>query len=196
MRIPIGAEGELYQAVGGRYLLVDEGKAQTYDGDISFETERAPRTAVGIREDGSVLLVVIDGRNSGGSAGTTLAETADYMVELGAETALNLDGGGSSTAVIKNPETRNYEVKNVPSDGKERPVGNTLLVIDTSEESTSVDLEQDDDGYYLLTAPEDFREILDGPSEDYRWRLVWIFPRWKISLLACSMVHSMVTAIP
>lgn len=159
---------ELYQAVGGRYLLVDEGKAQTYDGDISFETERAPRTAVGIREDGSVLLVVIDGRNSGGSAGTTLAETADYMVELGAETALNLDGGGSSTAVIKNPETRNYEVKNVPSDGKERPVGNTLLVIDTSEESTSVDLEQDDDGYYLLTAPEDFREILDGPSEDYR----------------------------
>ena len=100
---------ELYQAVGGRYLLVDEGKAQTYDGDISFETERAPRTAVGIREDGSVLLVVIDGRNSGGSAGTTLVETADYMVELGAETALNLDGGGSSTAVIKNPETRNYE---------------------------------------------------------------------------------------
>lgn len=159
---------ELYQAVGGRYLLVDEGKAQTYDGDISFETERAPRTAVGIREDGSVLLVVIDGRNSGGSAGTTLVETADYMVELGAETALNLDGGGSSTAVIKNPETRNYEVKNVPSDGKERPVGNTLLVIDTSEESTSVDLEQDTDGYYLLTAPEDFREILDGPSENYR----------------------------
>lgn len=159
---------ELYQAVGGRYLLVDEGEAQTYDGDISFERERAPRTAVGIREDGSVLLVVIDGRNSGGSAGTTLAETASYMEELGAYYALNLDGGGSSTAVIKNPETRNYEVKNVPSDGSERPVGNTLLVVDTSEESTSVDLEQDTDGYYLLTAPEDFREILDGPSENYR----------------------------
>ena len=76
---------------------------------------RAPRTAVGIKKDGSLMLVVVDGR-SNNSAGLTLAELATYMLRLGAREAVNFDGGGSSVLAI------NGLVVNKPSDGKERPV--------------------------------------------------------------------------
>ncbi len=83
---------------------------------------RAPRTAVGVTKEGKLLLVVIDGRQPGVSIGATLWETARLMLELGAVDALNLDGGGSSTMVVQN------KVVNAPSDGRERPVGNALVV--------------------------------------------------------------------
>lgn len=76
---------------------------------------RAPRTAIGIRKDGTILLVVVDGRSEK-SIGLTLTELAEYLVELGADTAMNLDGGGSAEMVI------GREVKNMPSDGHERKI--------------------------------------------------------------------------
>ena len=57
------------------------------------------RTAVGATADGKLILLVCDGRNMRGSAGFTLAELADKLIELGAVDAVNLDGGGSSTMV-------------------------------------------------------------------------------------------------
>ena len=76
---------------------------------------RAPRTAIGVRKDGTILLVVVDGR-SATSIGLTLNELAEYLVKLGADKAMNLDGGGSSEMVIGN------EIKNSPSDGHERKI--------------------------------------------------------------------------
>ena len=76
---------------------------------------RAPRTAVGIKKDGTILVVVADGRSSR-SAGMTLSELARYLIQLGADRAMNFDGGGSSEMVV------NGAVKNRPSDGTERPV--------------------------------------------------------------------------
>lgn len=76
---------------------------------------RAPRTAVGIKKDGTILVVVADGRSSR-SAGMTLLELARYLIQLGADRAMNFDGGGSSEMVV------NGAVKNRPSDGAERPV--------------------------------------------------------------------------
>ena len=83
---------------------------------------QAPRTALGITKQGRILLVVVDGRQPD-SAGMTLLELALFLQELGAVHAMNLDGGGSSTMVIKG------NVVNKPSDGKERKVGNALAVI-------------------------------------------------------------------
>lgn len=83
---------------------------------------RAPRTAVGVTKEGKLLFVVIDGRQPGFSIGATLWETARLMIEFGAVDALNLDGGGSSTMVVQS------KVVNAPSDGRERPVGNALVV--------------------------------------------------------------------
>jgi exopolysaccharide biosynthesis protein len=84
---------------------------------------RNPRTGVGIRSDGKLLLVVVDGRQSGYSVGMTLLEFAKLFRYLGAVQAMNLDGGGSSTMVL------NGAIKNRPSDGFERGVTTALLVL-------------------------------------------------------------------
>lgn len=83
---------------------------------------RHPRTGIGRRADGRLLLIVVDGRRRA-SVGMTLVEFARLFKSLGATHALNLDGGGSSTMVVKG------SIKNVPSDGRERPVINALLVL-------------------------------------------------------------------
>jgi len=105
--------------VGAGPLLVDRGvrSVQSAAEDIAPDVAqgRSPRTAIGIRLDGTILVVVVDGRSSI-SAGLTLEELADYMVQLHAYKAMNFDGGGSSEMVI------NGKVVNVPSDGRERPI--------------------------------------------------------------------------
>ena len=105
--------------VSGGPLLVEHGRAHVRTTEERMPADiakgRAPRTAVGIKKDGSLMLVVVDGR-SNNSAGLTLAELATYMLRLGAREAVNFDGGGSSVLAI------NGLVVNKPSDGKERPV--------------------------------------------------------------------------
>lgn len=96
-------------------------KAEDFGPDVA--SGRAPRTALGITGNGHILLVVVDGRQAA-STGFTLTEMAKFMKELGAVDALNFDGGGSSEMVIKG------EIKNSPSDGHERNIGDALLVID------------------------------------------------------------------
>jgi Phosphodiester glycosidase len=88
-----------------------------------FVARRIPRTLAGVRADGTLLLVTVDGRRPGWSVGMTLPEAARLMRRLGARDALNLDGGGSSTMVVRG------EVVNRPSDRVgERPVSNGLFV--------------------------------------------------------------------
>lgn len=90
----------------------------------SFGEQRHPRTAVGWRAGGPVLLVTVDGRQAPYSDGMTLAELAGLMRRLGATEALNLDGGGSTTMVLRG------RVVNRTSDASgERPVGNALVVV-------------------------------------------------------------------
>ncbi|MGZ0087157.1 phosphodiester glycosidase family protein [Caldibacillus thermoamylovorans] len=111
------------EALGGRYRLVAGGQVQ------SFAIAGAhPRTAVGIDRDGNVMLVVVDGRQPTHSQGMTLNEMAKLMGELGAVDAMTLDGGGSSTLVVRQPNGQ-LKVENKPSDGFPRPVANALLVV-------------------------------------------------------------------
>jgi hypothetical protein len=90
----------------------------------AFSASRHPRTAVGWDEDLSRLwIVVVDGRREGVSEGMTLAELAGLFEALGAEDALNLDGGGSSTMVL------GQRVVSRPSDPTgPRAVVNALVV--------------------------------------------------------------------
>ncbi|MEM8875016.1 MAG: phosphodiester glycosidase family protein [Planctomycetota bacterium] len=82
---------------------------------------RHPRTAVGVSRDNRTLIVmVIDGRQDGHSVGVTLHELADLMRRHGADDALNLDGGGSSSFVYRNPD--GSLLTNRPSDGDFREV--------------------------------------------------------------------------
>ncbi|MEU5659032.1 phosphodiester glycosidase family protein [Streptomyces sp. NPDC047737] len=113
-------------AVGGRELLVVDGVAQNHDGEGN--NTAAPRTAVGFSKDGRTMQVVtVDGRQAD-SGGVTLTELGAMMREAGSYSALNLDGGGSSTLVAREPGSDTLQVENSPSDGSERTVPNGLAL--------------------------------------------------------------------
>ena len=113
-----------HTAVGGSVILLENGLPVK---GLVEDTAAHPRTVVGIREDGTVLLMVIDGRQEQISNGATLYRCALLMRSMGAVSAINLDGGGSSTMITRDGET--YTTKNSPSDGSLRDVYNSLLVV-------------------------------------------------------------------
>ncbi|TFD95744.1 phosphodiester glycosidase family protein [Jeotgalibacillus sp. R-1-5s-1] len=110
------------QAIGGRYMLVKDGIPQK-----SSVLGVNPRSAVGIKADGTVMTVVVDGRNPQHSRGMTIAELGVLMKDLGAIHAMTFDGGGSSAMVVKGNDGK-HQVINKPSDGWERSVANALLI--------------------------------------------------------------------
>jgi hypothetical protein len=113
-------------AVGGRELLVVDGVAQNHDG--AGNNTAAPRTAVGFSKDGRAMrIITVDGRQAD-SGGVTLTELGLMMKKAGAHNALNLDGGGSSTLVAREPGSDTLQVENSPSDGSEREVPNGLAL--------------------------------------------------------------------
>lgn len=115
-----GLAGAPPVAISGSAVLLSGGKVRVTD-----DREMHPRTAIGIdRDTGAVLLLVVDGRQDF-SRGLTLVELARLMRRLGAEAALNLDGGGSSTMVSAD-EAGVVGVRNSPSDGRQRAVPNGL----------------------------------------------------------------------
>jgi len=81
---------------GGVVDGIDDAEVDTNVGNHSIQGEQ-PRTAVGVVDENHLVFVVVDGRSPGYSSGVTLPDLADIMVGLGATTAYNLDGGGSST---------------------------------------------------------------------------------------------------
>jgi hypothetical protein len=88
-----------------------------------------PRTCVGIKPDGSVMLFTVDGRKPGYSIGMNLTDAANYLIERGCTTVVNMDGGGSTTLVARMPGDNDAKVVNSPSDGKERSISNGLLFV-------------------------------------------------------------------
>ena len=118
-------ESGQYNAISGDRMLVENGAPTSGldDGTV------APRTAIGLDGSGQkLIIVVVDGRQPLYSQGATLAELAEIMMYYGADTAMNLDGGGSSTLVVQGslgPRVLNSPIdNNIP--GRERAVGNHL----------------------------------------------------------------------
>lgn len=115
----------VHAALNGRQLLVVNGVAQR--ASQGNNVPAAPRTAVGFSRDGTkMFLLSADGRQSAFAEGLGLDELAGMMVELGAHHAVNLDGGGSTTIVAREPGARTVRLENRPSDGAQRPVPNGL----------------------------------------------------------------------
>ena len=121
-------QGNEYQAISGFGWLVKDG-VNVYSEDHTGA--RAPRTCMGVREDGSLVLYVVDGRQDPVSVGMTMYELAEMMLDMGCVDAVNCDGGGSST-FLSQREGGDLTVKNVPSDGTERATLGGLLVISTA----------------------------------------------------------------
>ncbi|MFF2830189.1 phosphodiester glycosidase family protein [Cellulosimicrobium cellulans] len=102
---------------------IDDIEVDTNVGNHSIQGEQ-PRTAVGVVDENHLVLVVVDGRQEGYSRGVTMTELAGILQDLGATTAYNIDGGGSSTLYFDG------EVVNSPSQGRERGTSDVLYVAD------------------------------------------------------------------
>jgi exopolysaccharide biosynthesis protein len=109
----------LVAAVSGRPRLVENGKpSPTVE---RFASIRHPRTALGLKEDGTLVILVADGRREA-ALGFTGPEMSEIFIREGVVDALNLDGGGSTTLYIE----AEGGLQNKPSDGRERVVVNQL----------------------------------------------------------------------
>ena len=118
-------------AVGGGDLILDNGVMPEGIIDDAHEKTNNPRTSVGIRADGTAVFFAVDGRTKS-SYGLTETELSALMGELGCVTALNLDGGGSTTVMVKASDEKDCVYVNVPSDGSYRAVSNGILFVSKS----------------------------------------------------------------
>lgn len=114
-------------------MLIHEGNTVEQRDDRTFVTKRHNRTALGIKADGTTLLVVADGRFRHKAEGLTLPELQRILKWMGCTEAINLDGGGSSTMYVH--DKPHDGVVNYPSDNKaydhegQRPVSNAILLL-------------------------------------------------------------------
>lgn len=106
---------EADQAMGGLYKLVTAGKVES-----GLPTGQTAYTAVGVKDDGTVIFYTIDGKQPGYSVGASLTQVAMRLVELGCVDAISLDGGGSTTIGATAPDGDKLGVLNKPSDGSQR----------------------------------------------------------------------------
>lgn len=124
---------KLREAVSGMPLIVENGMINDVAATQPFGELPHPRTAVGLRQDGTVLLMVVDGRRPAWSNGASLTELSRLMISHGAVTALNLDGGGSSTFIIDTPDgltMLNHPADKIrPSEDLIRPVFDSITVV-------------------------------------------------------------------
>ena len=118
---------KLQHAVGGSHILLKHDGISNLGIGTEFGDTRHPRTAVGVLPDGSIVFLVVDGRQPEISNGASLADLAQIFGRLGCIDAINLDGGGSSTFIID--ENGSIVTKNSPSAGSLRAVANGLMVV-------------------------------------------------------------------
>jgi len=90
---------------------------------------RAPRTALGVRADGTLLVYAVDGRQSGYSMGLSEVDLAQEMQAQGCQWAVNVDGGGSTAISVWVPGQEAVSLRNKPSDGVQRGCATYLLLV-------------------------------------------------------------------
>ena len=120
-------KNNIQEAVGGRQALIVSGQTVNFT-----DTRLEPRTAVGVSKDGDkVYLLIVDGRRESYSIGATYALLAQIFHIYGAYDAINLDGGGSSTFLVKDATAnKGFKTRNKPTDNTgDRKLPNGLAVV-------------------------------------------------------------------
>lgn len=131
--------GIIQELIGGGPRLITNGtRPSSFVGVEGFSESHVntqhPRTAVGMNADSTkVFFLTVDGRQPTISVGMSCAQLADYMISIGCHHGINLDGGGSTTMVVRG------SIVNSPSDGSERSCGNALLAIANIPSSQVID---------------------------------------------------------
>lgn len=114
---------------GGPLLVLNgapaEGQPEVDDYQYFYPSAHA-RTAAGLRKDGSLFLLVAEGYQPGAAEGLSIAELRQLMLDLGADAALNLDGGPSSTLALRGEG--GFAAVTSPGRRLETAVGNSLVI--------------------------------------------------------------------
>ncbi len=139
-------------AIGALYSLVENGSVAS-----GLPSGSNPRTAVGQKADGTLVFYTIDGRQSGYSIGATMTQVASRLIELGCVRALCLDGGGSTTLTVTEPDSTNAQRVNSPSEGSERSVSNHIFLVASNTPSGRLD-------HFYVSADDSY--VLAGSSTD------------------------------
>ena len=121
------ADGILLHAVGVSFGMVVK------DGELVSKTEErtsdpAARSMVGVKEDGTLVICMNDGRGANNSVGFCNYEEGEAMLALGCKWAANCDGGGSSTFLTKRVGEDTFTMRSVPCDGAQRPTAHGIFV--------------------------------------------------------------------
>ncbi len=131
-------KGNIQEALGIYKMLVYNNEIVLSDADKT-NAQKYPRQTIGITEDNKVILLSADGNQEPESAGLTLMEQAQVMLDLGCKWAGHLDGGGSMTYGSKPEGEDAFKIVNKPSDGSERSISNGLIVVSTAVASKTFD---------------------------------------------------------
>ncbi|MCI8387080.1 MAG: hypothetical protein HFE63_01265, partial [Clostridiales bacterium] len=123
-----GLRGDEWQAIGANFSMT------VNNGTLVSKTEErtsaaAARSMIGVKEDGTLVLVMNDGRGANNSVGFNNYELGESMLALGCKWAFNCDGGGSSTFVSKRAGEDEFTMRSVPCDGAERPTLNGIFIV-------------------------------------------------------------------
>ena len=154
-------QDQIQEAVGGSVYLVKDGESVVTSAADYYNSRHS---CVGITAEGKVVLMVLDGRQEPFSAGGSAEELAQIMLDAGCVTAINLDGGGSTTFVAKQEGSDTLTVVNRPSDGYERSVSSSLMVVSTAPVSTEFDHALITSAYDYLTSGATVRLVASGVS--------------------------------
>jgi hypothetical protein len=127
-RLVAQGSGKLTFAVGGAPILRDGSALPGLDNVVA-----ATRTSAGTGSQGHRFYVLALDGAAETSAGLTISELAGLMEDIGADSAVNLDGGGSSTLATRDPGADGVTVRNHPSGGFERPVPNAIGIFSSDE---------------------------------------------------------------
>ena len=136
-------------AVGALYCLAENGAVAS-----GLAAGVNPRTAVGQKADGTLVFYTIDGRRSGHSIGASLTQVGQRLVELGCETVLCLDGGGSTNLAVTTPDSTDASIINRPSETN-RKVTNQIFLVASNRSSGRLD-------HFYVKAASDY--VLAGSS--------------------------------
>ena len=128
----------IQEAIGIYKMLVYDRNIMLSEADQA-STQKYPRQTIGITADGKVILLSADGNNEPTSAGLTLMEQAQVMLDLGCVYAGHLDGGGSMTYGCKPEGEDSFRIINTPSDGSERSISSGLIIASTATPSNEFD---------------------------------------------------------
>lgn len=172
---------QIQEAIGAFGATLVKDGVMAVNKSSNYYTSRASRTAVGITAEGKVVMMVLDGRQEPFSAGGSMEEIAQIMLDAGCVHAVNLDGGGSTTYLSKPEGSDSLKLVNRPSDGYARSVATSLVAISTAKSSKEFDHANITSDYDYLTIGTSLTMTATGVSNTGNAAVLPEGAAWQVS---------------